>query len=57
MPRPVKSDDFGGAFSPLRASEHFCRTNHSLSDKNTACCFLAETKVPSRNEIDLSIDY
>lgn len=56
MPRPVKSDDFGGAFSPLRAS-CFALPKIFRVTQNTACCFLAETKVPSRNEIDLSIDY
>ena len=31
--------------TPASQSEHLCRTNDSLSDKGTARCFLAKTKI------------
>ena len=31
--------------APASQSERFCRINHSLSDKNTARCYLTITKI------------
>ena len=36
---------FDSGERPASQSEHLCRTNANLSDKGTARCFFAETKV------------
>ena len=39
--------DLGAA--PASQSEHLCRTNANLSDKGTARCYLAITKIRGGN--------
>ena len=36
---------FDSGATPASQSEHLCRTNANLSDKGTARCFLAKTKI------------